>query len=295
MSIVVKNLNYTYNPKSPYETTALKNVSLEIPSGQFVAVCGHTGSGKTTFVQHLNALISVQQGELSVENLDLTLKHKKLRREMLKKLRGQVGMVFQYPEHQLFANTVFDDVAFGPKNMGLSDQETEQRVLRAITDVGLDYQSICRQSPFELSGGEKRRVAFAGVLAMNPQILVLDEPTAGLDPLGKEEILNLVVSLNKNHGMTIVMISHDMDEVYEYTDRILVFEKGELINDSSTYKFFSEKNPEKYGLKTPQMAILNNLLQKHGIKLDGQNRTVKEMHSAILKYLGRGEEDSNAW
>lgn len=287
MSIVVKNLSYTYNPKSPYETSALKDVSLTIEQGQFVGICGHTGSGKTTFVQHLNALLPVQCGELYVDGLDLTLKQKKPRREMLKKLRGKVGMVFQYPEHQLFANTVYDDVAFGPTNMGLEKQEIDKRVRESLLAVGLDFDYVSRQSPFELSGGEKRRVAFAGVLAMTPDILVLDEPTAGLDPLGKEEILNLLFTLNKQ-GLTIVMISHDMDEVYEYTDRIIVFSDGHALYDMNTYEFFRSVDIAKYGLQMPQMAILNNIFEKNGIKLNGQNRTVQEMKNALMQYVNKG-------
>ena len=222
-----------------------------------------------------------------MDGLDLTLKQKKPRREMLKKLRGKVGMVFQYPEHQLFANTVYDDVAFGPTNMGLDKQEIDKRVRESLLAVGLDFDYVSRQSPFELSGGEKRRVAFAGVLAMTPDILVLDEPTAGLDPLGKEEILNLLFTLNKQ-GLTIVMISHDMDEVYEYTDRIIVFSDGHALYDMNTYEFFRSVDIAKYGLQMPQMAILNNIFEKNGIKLNGQNRTVQEMKNALMQYVNKG-------
>ncbi|MDD6054691.1 MAG: energy-coupling factor transporter ATPase [Clostridiales bacterium] len=288
MSITVKDLSYVYNPKSPYETVALDGITLEIKTGEFVAVCGRTGSGKTTFVQHLNALVTPQSGELVVEGLNLTEKNKKLRREMLKKLRGKVGMVFQYPEYQLFAGTVYEDVAFGPTNMGLSKEEIDDRVRTAIKAVGLDFERISHQSPFEISGGEKRRAALAGVLAMNPNILVLDEPTAGLDPLGKEEILNLVVKLNKENGLTVIMVSHDVNEVYEYTDRTIVFSQGKVLFNMATRDLFTRVDVANYGLEEPQLAILSKILAKNGIVLKGENRNVKDMAAAILAYAKEG-------
>ncbi|MGN0783044.1 MAG: energy-coupling factor transporter ATPase [Christensenellales bacterium] len=288
MSITVKDLSYVYNPKSPYETVALDGITLEIKTGEFVAVCGRTGSGKTTFVQHLNALVTPQSGELVVEGLNLTEKNKKLRREMLKKLRGKVGMVFQYPEYQLFAGTVYEDVAFGPTNMGLSKEEIDDRVRTAIKAVGLDFERISHQSPFEISGGEKRRAALAGVLAMNPNILVLDEPTAGLDPLGKEEILNLVVKLNKENGLTVIMVSHDVNEVYEYTDRTIVFSQGKVLFNMATRDLFTRVDVANYGLEEPQLAIISKILAKKGIVLKGENRNVKDMAAAILAYAKEG-------
>ncbi|MDY5677979.1 MAG: energy-coupling factor transporter ATPase [Eubacteriales bacterium] len=288
MSITVKDLSYVYNPKSPYETVALDGITLEIKTGEFVAVCGRTGSGKTTFVQHLNALVTPQSGELVVEGLNLTEKNKKLRREMLKKLRGKVGMVFQYPEYQLFAGTVYEDVAFGPTNMGLSKEEIDDRVRTAIKAVGLDFERISHQSPFEISGGEKRRAALAGVLAMNPNILVLDEPTAGLDPLGKEEILNLVVKLNKENGLTVIMVSHDVNEVYEYTDRTIVFSQGKVLFNMATRDLFTRVDVANYGLEEPQLAIISKILAKNGIVLKGENRNVKDMAAAILAYAKEG-------
>ncbi|MDD7506786.1 MAG: energy-coupling factor transporter ATPase [Clostridiales bacterium] len=288
MSITVKDLSYVYNPKSPYETVALDGITLEIKTGEFVAVCGRTGSGKTTFVQHLNALVTPQSGELVVEGLNLTEKNKKLRREMLKKLRGKVGMVFQYPEYQLFAGTVYEDVAFGPTNMGLPKEEIDDRVRTAIKAVGLDFERISHQSPFEISGGEKRRAALAGVLAMNPNILVLDEPTAGLDPLGKEEILNLVVKLNKENGLTVIMVSHDVNEVYEYTDRTIVFSQGKVLFNMATRDLFTRVDVANYGLEEPQLAILSKILAKNGIVLKGENRNVKDMAAAILAYTKEG-------
>ena len=288
MSITVKDLSYVYNPKSPYATVALDGITLEIKTGEFVAVCGRTGSGKTTFVQHLNALVTSQSGELVVEGLNLTEKNKKLRREMLKKLRGKVGMVFQYPEYQLFAGTVYEDVAFGPTNMGLPKEEIDDRVRTAIKAVGLDFERISHQSPFEISGGEKRRAALAGVLAMNPNILVLDEPTAGLDPLGKEEILNLVVKLNKENGLTVIMVSHDVNEVYEYTDRTIVFSQGKVLFNMATRDLFTRVDVANYGLEEPQLAIISKILAKNGIVLKGENRNVKDMAAAILAYAKEG-------
>ena len=288
MSITVKDLSYVYSPKSPYETVALDGITLEIKTGEFVAVCGRTGSGKTTFVQHLNALVTSQSGELVVEGLNLMEKNKKLRREMLKKLRGKVGMVFQYPEYQLFAGTVYEDVAFGPTNMGLPKEEIDDRVRTAIKAVGLDFERISHQSPFEISGGEKRRAALAGVLAMNPNILVLDEPTAGLDPLGKEEILNLVVKLNKENGLTVIMVSHDVNEVYEYTDRTIVFSQGKVLFNMATRDLFTRVHVANYGLEEPQLAIISKILAKNGIVLKGENRNVKDMAAAILAYTKEG-------
>lgn len=294
MSITVKNLNYVYNPNSPYETHALRNINLSVEQGKFVGICGRTGSGKTTFVQHLNGLVAVQNGEMKVAGLDLTETNKKLRREMLKTLRGKVGMIFQYPEHQLFANTVYDDVAFGPTNMGLQKEEIDKRVRESLDSVGMDFEKVRNHSPFELSGGEKRRVAFAGVLAMRPEILVLDEPTAGLDPVGKEEILTLLRRLNKQEGLTIVMISHDMDEIYEYTDRTVIFDKGEVAYDKPTTEIFRLVDVTKYGLQMPQMAILNNILENNGIKLSTTPRTVKEMADELEFYVKKRGGKVNA-
>ena len=207
---------------------------------------------------------------------------------MLKKLRGKVGMVFQYPEYQLFAGTVYEDVAFGPTNMGLPKEEIDDRVRTAIKAVGLDFERISHQSPFEISGGEKRRAALAGVLAMNPNILVLDEPTAGLDPLGKEEILNLVVKLNKENGLTVIMVSHDVNEVYEYTDRTIVFSQGKVLFNMATRDLFTRVDVANYGLEEPQLAIISKILAKNGIVLKGENRNVKDMAAAILAYAKEG-------
>lgn len=279
MSIVVKNLSYTYNPGTPFEKQALKNLSLTVEKGEFLCMVGHTGSGKSTFIQHLNGLIRLQSGEITVEGISLNVK-----KPDYKTLRSKVGMVFQYPEYQLFADTVEKDVAFGPKNMKLSEEETAKRVPEALRLVGLDPVKFADKSPFELSGGEKRRVAIAGVLAMRPEILILDEPTAGLDPRGKKEILTLIKGLNEENGMTILMVNHDMNEASEYADRIAVMYEGELYRcDVPTKMFDDGEFLARVGLEMPQMAILRNKLREHGFSVDDDCLTVDRMFDCIMK------------
>ena len=282
MSIVLKDLNYVYNPKSPFETRALHNVNLTIEDGEFVAIVGHTGSGKSTFVQHLNALIRVQSGSLVVNGINL---HDK--KCDLKKVRSLVGMVFQYPENQLFADTVAQDVEFGPKNMGMSQEEIDVCVKNAVELVGLDWETVKNKSPFELSGGEKRRVALAGVLAMQPKVLVLDEPTAGLDPVGKHEILTLVKKLNEEQGVTVIMVSHDMNEVYENARRIIVMKDGAVVYDTTPEDLFAlEDEIVKMNLEVPYMAQFCNYLRKHHVKLPKGVRTVDEVLKAVNALKG---------
>ncbi len=284
MSIVVKNLSYTYNPGTPFEKQALKNLSLTVEKGEFLCMVGHTGSGKSTFIQHLNGLIRLQSGEITVEGISLNVK-----KPDYKTLRSKVGMVFQYPEYQLFADTVEKDVAFGPKNMKLSEEETAKRVPEALKLVGLDPVKFADKSPFELSGGEKRRVAIAGVLAMRPEILILDEPTAGLDPRGKKEILTLIKGLNEENGMTILMVNHDMNEASEYADRIAVMYEGELYRcDVPTKMFDDGEFLARVGLEMPQMAILRNKLRERGFSVDDDCLTVDRMFDCIMK-LRRNE------
>ena len=277
MSIIAKELTFIYNPNTPFAKKAVDNVSLTINDGEFVAIVGHTGSGKTTFLQHLNALIRVQSGALEINGLDVSAK-----KVDLKKLRGMVGMVFQYPEYQLFADTVELDVAFGPKNLGIEESEIAERVKNALQLVGMDYEACKSKSPFDLSGGEKRRVALAGVLAMHPQVLVLDEPTAGLDPEGKREILTLVKKLNQQHGITVIMVSHDMNEVYENVNRIIVFKDGNIIYDLPPQELF-EKEDEiaQMNLEVPFMAQFINQLKSNGINLPSDVRTVQQVFDAV--------------
>ncbi|MBQ8772566.1 MAG: energy-coupling factor transporter ATPase [Clostridia bacterium] len=285
VAIYADKLTFSYNAKSPSGKRALTDISLTINRGEFVALVGHTGSGKSTFVQHLNALIRLQQGSLNVLGHDLAQK-----KPNLMQLRKQVGMVFQYPEYQLFADTVLEDVCFGPKNFGVPASEHEQLAKKAIELVGLDFEEVKNKSPFDLSGGEKRRVAFAGVLASEPQILVLDEPTAGLDPQGKKEILQLVRKLNKEQGVTVIMVSHDMNEVYENADRVIVFRDGCLVYDLPPQQLFRLENEiEDMNLEVPQVAAFCNVLEQAGITLPTCH-TVEEVFDALCAL----KEGSNA-
>ncbi len=275
-AVFAKDLNFIYNPKSTFAKRALSNVDLTVTKGEFVAIVGHTGSGKTTFVQHLNALIRVQSGYLNVLGHDLSAK-----KPDLKALRRQVGMVFQYPEYQLFADTVFADVCFGLKNFGIEKERREQMAKDALELVGLDFDKVKEKSPFDLSGGEKRRVALAGVLAMKPQILVLDEPTAGLDPRGKAEILSLVHKLNREEGVTVLMVSHDMNEVYENADRVLVFREGSIAYDMAPRALFRlEEELTSMNLEVPAMAAFCNELERHGLDV-GESKSVEEVFAAV--------------
>ncbi len=280
MPIIVEQLNYTYNSKTPFEKKALIDVNLKINDGEFIGIIGHTGSGKSTFVQHLNGLIRVQSGKIIVDDIDLSAK-----KVDLKKLRANVGMVFQYPEYQLFAETVLLDVSFGPKNMGQSAEEITKNVTNAINTVGLDFDTVKDKSPFDLSGGERRRVALAGVLAMNPKVLVLDEPTAGLDPLGKSEILNLMNKLRKEYNTTIIMVSHDMNEIYENVDRVAVFVDGTIKFDCKPEELFlGNDDVSKYGLEMPAMAQVVKTVREKGFDVNG--KTVSQVYESIIKLKG---------
>lgn len=282
MSIIAKGLNFVYNPKSPFEKDALKDVTVNIEDGETVCIIGHTGSGKSTFVQHLNGLIRVQSGSLVVEGIDLSVK-----KPDLKQVRSKVGLVFQYPEYQLFADTVYKDVAFGPVNMKLPEEEVGERVKEALRLVGLDPEIFGEKSPFELSGGEKRRVALAGIIAMRPRVLVLDEPTAGLDPRGKKEILKLVSELKKQTVSTVIMINHDMNEVAEYATKVAVMNDGRLVRYTSPGELFKEEEfLESIGLELPFAVREAGLLRKKGIPV-GDCITVDELYAEIKKLGGK--------
>lgn len=286
MSIVVENLNYVYNPKTAFEKHAIIDVNLTVDEGEFLAIIGHTGSGKSTFVQHLNGLIKLQSGKIVVDGIDLTQK-----KVDYKLLRATVGMVFQYPEYQLFADTVYNDVAFGPKNLKLSSQEIDERVREALNLVGLNFDYVSQKSPFELSGGEKRRVAIAGVIAMRPKILVLDEPTAGLDPSGKNEILNLVTKLRETTVHTVVMINHDMDEVARYATKVAVFDKGSVKFVTTPQKLYLKRDElVQMGLDIPTLAKLKLYLSSKGIEV-GEDCLTSEKMTRELEKLAKGGEN----
>lgn len=262
MSIVIENLSFTYMKKTPFEKTALKNINLTVNDGELLGIIGATGSGKSTLIQHFNGLIPVQSGKVVVCGEDLAQK-----KPDLKKVRQKVGIVFQYPEYQLFDETVAKDIAFGPKNLGLSEEEIDKRVKESMALVGLS-EEIAEKSPFDLSGGQKRRVAIAGVIAMRPEILILDEPTAGLDPQGKKDILTLVKKLQETCSPTVVMISHNMDEISDMANRIALLHKGELLACLAPDELFSREDlVSKAGLELPVSVSVAKKLKERGIQL----------------------------
>lgn len=282
MAIKVENLNYLYGQGTAFEQYALKNVNLNIRDGEFIGLIGHTGSGKSTLVQHLNGLIKATSGNIFFNGENIYNEG-----YSMKKLRSKVGLVFQYPEHQLFEVDVFADVCFGPKNLGLSRDEVEERAKEALKMVGLE-ESLYSQSPFELSGGQKRRVAIAGVLAMQPEVLILDEPTAGLDPRGRDEILDQIEQLHHEKGLTIVLVSHSMEDIAKYVDRIIVMNQGEKAYDGTPKEVFKHyKELEKIGLAAPQITYIVHTLHEHGVPIDDEITTVDEAKKAILQLLGK--------
>lgn len=280
MSIILDHVNYIYGADTPLAVKALDDVCLQIPDGQFVGIIGHTGSGKSTLVQHLNGLIKASSGSIFFNGEDIYDKGYNM-----KQLRSKVGLVFQYPEHQLFEIDVFTDVCFGPKNLGLDKKEIELRAYDALRKVGLPDE-LFYQSPFELSGGQKRRVAIAGVLAMKPEILVLDEPTAGLDPKGRDEILHQIKKLQTETGMTIILVSHSMEDVAEYVNRIIVMNKGSVMFDDIPRKVFAHyKELEEVGLAAPQVTYILHELKKRGLNVDTSATTIEEAAETILETL----------
>ncbi|MDE5755673.1 MAG: energy-coupling factor transporter ATPase [Clostridia bacterium] len=282
MPIIIKHLSFTYSARTPYERKALENVNLEINEGDFLGIIGHTGSGKSTFIQHINGLIKPQEGEIEI--FDLKLSSAKKPKVNLRALRSKVGMVFQYPEYQLFADTVEKDVAFGPKNLGLSADEVAKRVKTAIEMVGLDYEAVKDRAPFELSGGQKRRVAIAGIIAMQPKVLILDEPTAGLDPFGKEQILNLIKYLKTHCSPTIIVISHDIDEITRFANRIVVFNDSHIVYDEPMQQLFKHSRQlQKMGLDIPRAVKVVNNLRARGVDLGDDIVTAEDLLKAIIK------------
>lgn len=278
MSIILDKVNYVYSEKTAYEIHALKNINLKIEDGEFIGVIGHTGSGKSTLIQHLNGLMHATSGGIYYNGQDINDEDYDR-----KKLRGRVGLVFQYPEHQLFETTIFADVSFGPKNQGLSKKEAELKAFTALRSVGLP-EDYWYRSPFELSGGQKRRVAIAGVLAMEPEVLILDEPTAGLDPRGRDEILDQVAKLHEERNMTIILVSHSMEDVAKYVERLIVMNQGSIMLDGTPGEVFAHyQELEAVGLAAPQITYLMHDLRKRGIQVPGIATTLEEAKEAILQ------------
>ena len=282
MSIELRNVTYKYSTGTAYEMVALDNISLQIPDGQFIGIIGHTGSGKSTLIQHFNGLIRPTSGQVLFDGEDIW-GEKYDRRH----LRSQVGLVFQYPEHQLFETDVLTDVCFGPKNLGCSEEECKERALEALHQVGLK-EKYYHMSPFDLSGGQKRRVAIAGVLAMNPKMLVLDEPTAGLDPKGRDDILDKVKELHETRGISIAIVSHSMEDMAKYVERIIVMNHGHMPFDGTPREVFSHYlELEKIGLAAPQITYIMHALAEHGLAVNTEATTVSKAKESILKALGR--------
>ena len=280
MSIEIKNVNYLYSQGTSYEMHALKNVNLEIPDGQFVGLIGHTGSGKSTLTQHLNGLVKATSGHIYYNGEDSYDE-----KFSMKKLRSKVGLVFQYPEHQLFETEVLADVCFGPKNLGFTKEEAEEKAKAALRMVGMG-EEYDKSSPFELSGGQKRRVAIAGVLAMDPEVLILDEPTAGLDPRGRDEVLDQVSALQRSRGITVILVSHSMEDVAKYVDRLIVMNQGEVRFDGRPVEVFHHyKELEEIGLAAPQTTYLMQELKKQGADVNTDATTVEEAADAIEAWL----------
>ena len=280
IAIKIEHLNYIYSPGTAYEKHALRDICLEIPHGEFVGIIGHTGSGKSTLIQHLNGLVKATDGALYYNGENIYQNGYDMRA-----LRNQVGLVFQYPEYQLFEIDVLTDVCFGPKNQGLSKEECEKRALEALKLVGLK-EKYYKSSPFELSGGQKRRVAIAGVLAMNPKILILDEPTAGLDPKGRDEILDQIAELHKARGITIILVSHSMEDVAKYVERLIVVNHGKIAFDDTPKKVFAHyKELEEMGLAAPQITYIMHALKEKGLPVDPSDTTVEEAREDILHAL----------
>lgn len=280
MSIIVDKVNYVYSEGTAYEIKALDDINLEISDGEFIGIIGHTGSGKSTLIQHLNGLIKATSGAIYFHGQDIYDKDFDMR-----ELRNRVGLVFQYPEHQLFETTIFDDVCFGPMNQGLSKEEAGLRAFEALRSVGIK-EELFYQSPFDLSGGQKRRVAIAGVLAMKPEVLILDEPTAGLDPGGRDEILDLITRMHRERGMTVILVSHSMEDVAKYVKRIIVMNQGKVMYDDVPKEVFKNyKELEAIGLAAPQVTYLMHELKERGLNVNTDAITIAEARETLLNAI----------
>lgn len=286
MSIIFDKVNYYYSPDTAYRVQALKDINLEIEDGQFVGIIGHTGSGKSTLIQHMNGLIKATSGNIYFNGQDIYEED-----FCLKDLRGQVGMVFQYPDHQLFEATCFEDVCFGPRNLGLDKKTVELRAYEALQNVKFP-EELYFQPPFDLSGGQKRRVAIAGVLAMKPQVLILDEPTAGLDPAGRDEILDMIADMHKELGITIILVSHSMEDVAKYVDRIIVMNSGQVMLDGEPKAVFRHyRELEEVDLAAPQVTYLMHDLAERGLPVNLEATTIEEARDSILEALRETKRD----
>lgn len=286
MSIVLDNISYVYGAHTPYEKKALDGITLEIHEGEFLGIIGHTGSGKSTLVQHLNGLLHPTSGKVTVNDVDLADKTEEARN-----MRHTVGMVFQYPEHQLFEETIAKDIAFGPRNLGLSEEEVDERVREAMKFVGLDYDTYAERSPFHLSGGQMRRVAIAGVVALNPSYLILDEPSAGLDPFGREEIFDEIIRLHKEKGITVALVSHNMEDISRMATRLIVLDGGHVILDEEPLTIFMHHREElqKAGVDVPPVSVLMETLKHRGLPVSTEVRNVDDAVMAIEKALKEQE------
>ena len=281
MSIQVKNLKHIYEKGMPNESVALEDISFEVDDGEFLGIIGHTGSGKSTLLQHLNGLLKPDEGKIIIGGVDITADD-----VSMVEIRKRIGLVFQYPEYQLFEETVAKDVAFGPKNLGLSQEEIDSRVKEAVTMVGLDYDQIKDRSPFELSGGQKRRVAIAGVIAMGPEVLILDEPTAGLDPKAHKDILSMIEEVHRLTGNITILVSHNMADVARLSDKILVIDSGHLVVCGTPKEVFSQTEElEKVGLDLPPITRLTEELRKRGMKIEPTILSIEEAAGQIAEYL----------
>ncbi|MBW8381683.1 MAG: energy-coupling factor transporter ATPase, partial [Youngiibacter sp.] len=279
-----ENLTHIYMPGTPFEMTALDNISLELEEGKFYAIIGHTGSGKSTFIQHLNGLLKPTSGKIFIGDVDITDK-----KTVMSEVRKRVGLVFQYPEYQLFEETIEKDVAFGPKNLGLPEAEIQSRVRKAMEIVGLDFEKYRNLSPFELSGGQKRRVAIAGVIAMEPQVLILDEPTAGLDPKGRDEILAQIIKLHEYYKSTVILVTHSMEDVAEIADEVIVMSDSKVIMKGLPSEVFTKAELlESVGLGAPQITYLMKALKEKGFDVSTDIFTVKDAKKELLRLLRKG-------
>lgn len=285
MAIVIESLNHIYDIGSPYQTNALDNVSLKIEKGSFIGLIGHTGSGKSTLIQHLNGILKPTSGRILINDFDITEQGVKLN-----DIRKKVGLVFQYPEYQLFEETVAMDIAFGPKNLGWDEQKVKEVVQEAMKMVGLDYEALKDVSPFELSGGQKRRVAIAGVLAMRPEVLILDEPTAGLDPKGRDEILEQLKALHEKENNTVILVSHSMEDIAKYVSEIFVMHDGKVVLEGKPQEVFQNTEIlENIGLAAPQVTYVGKKLSEKGIVLGTDLYTVDGAVAEILRLLRRND------